>query len=165
MKHLLPVPDLDLGVDEDDWLAEHEDEMRKELIMLYEDEDSDVAEALEQWRDDIKEIMRDNVDVMEWWSLNNTWIETRLQNAGEIVLINDAGNSWWGRQCTGQALCLDHIFWVIFQKEIERVKYAPPLQVLQAIAQILREDHNAETLVSEIRTKLPQDYFQHHATF
>lgn len=52
-------------------------------------------------------IYSDEQEVFEWW-LVTPWIAQRLQERGQII-IEEFGCYWWGRQTTGQAICLDEV--------------------------------------------------------
>jgi hypothetical protein len=46
-------------------------------------------------------------EVYEWW-LVTSWFEDKLKEKGEVFL-ELFGETWWGRQCTGQAILLDYV--------------------------------------------------------
>jgi len=46
-------------------------------------------------------------EVFEWWLVSD-WFAQKLDQEGECVL-EEFGCSWWGRQCTGQAIKMDHV--------------------------------------------------------
>lgn len=45
------------------------------------------------------------VEVYEWWAVSN-WLGEKLREHG-CVVIDAWGKSYWGRECTGQAISLD----------------------------------------------------------
>lgn len=58
--------------------------------------------------EDAREEVRNNADaaeIYEWYRVSE-WLANELEEIGECVLSNHYG-SWWGRQCTGQALIMD----------------------------------------------------------
>lgn len=46
-------------------------------------------------------------DVLEWW-LVSSWLAERLRDYGEVV-IDALDCHWWGRQTSGQAICMDAV--------------------------------------------------------
>jgi hypothetical protein len=46
-------------------------------------------------------------ETYEWWVVTR-YVSQRLAEFGEPILDNDFG-TWWGRTCTGQSICLDHV--------------------------------------------------------
>jgi hypothetical protein len=46
-------------------------------------------------------------EIYEWW-LVTSWFEDKLKEKGEVFL-ELFGETWWGRQCTGQAILLDYV--------------------------------------------------------
>jgi len=45
-------------------------------------------------------------EIYEWW-LVTSWLASKLDEQGEPLLTDDESH-WWGRTCTGQAICLDY---------------------------------------------------------
>jgi hypothetical protein len=45
-------------------------------------------------------------EIFEWWAVT-PYMAERLSEIGEPILDNDFG-TWWGRTCTGQAICIDY---------------------------------------------------------
>lgn len=60
-------------------------------------------EVLEQLR-----VEPDQREVMEWWAVSG-WLASKLEDRGEIVF-----DGYWGRQSTGQAICLDGVICDIY---------------------------------------------------
>jgi hypothetical protein len=59
---------------------------------------------IEEWRDsgnDIKE-------VLEWWLISE-WLHDKLNEKLEPVFTPNDFNYFWGRTCSGQAICLDYV--------------------------------------------------------
>lgn len=46
-------------------------------------------------------------EIYEWWAVS-VWLGEKLDNAAECV-IESYGKTFWGRQCTGQAIKLDSV--------------------------------------------------------
>lgn len=46
-------------------------------------------------------------EVLEWWLVTD-WLAEQLAEQGETI-IDDYGCYWWGRQTSGQAICMDAV--------------------------------------------------------
>jgi hypothetical protein len=46
-------------------------------------------------------------EIYEWWVVT-PYVRGAPCPFGEPILDNDFG-TWWGRTCTGQSICLDHV--------------------------------------------------------
>lgn len=46
-------------------------------------------------------------EVLEWW-LVTPYLAQKLQQEGEII-VQEYGNSWWGRTTSGQAIRMDGV--------------------------------------------------------
>ncbi|MCH7471804.1 hypothetical protein IIA79_02500 [bacterium] len=51
-------------------------------------------------------------EVLEWWIIT-AWTAEQLQALGEVVMESPHGVWLWGRQCTGQAVYMDHCWGAI----------------------------------------------------
>ena len=49
----------------------------------------------------------ENSEVLEWW-LVTPYMADMLREKGEVIL-SDYDCCWWGRQTSGQALCMDGV--------------------------------------------------------
>ena len=56
--------------------------------------------------DHIRDNGEDMNEIYEWYLVSD-WFLDRLREINEPVIDNDYGE-YWGRCCTGQAICLDH---------------------------------------------------------
>lgn len=56
-------------------------------------------------------------DVYEWWEVDN-YIVDDLQEVGETVI--KGWHNYWGRSCTGQAISMDYVWDLIYQKWYSR---------------------------------------------
>lgn len=108
-EELLKDAGLDVGLAGEDWdcIEAHckDNDLENEFFVLEES-----VKEKHQERSDESEIF-------EWWLLDCDWTAGKLIQAGEKVLKNEYG-TWWGRQCTGQAIKLDPTFWIIFQEGV-----------------------------------------------
>ena len=50
------------------------------------------------------------IEIMEWWHVDK-WLGGQLADRGEVVLEGEI----WGRETSGQAICLDSVMEEIFQ--------------------------------------------------
>ena len=46
-------------------------------------------------------------DVLEWWLVTDHF--ARLLKAENEVILEYFGSTWWGRQCSGQAIYMDSV--------------------------------------------------------
>ena len=44
--------------------------------------------------------------IYEWWVVSG-WLGDKLREKGQPVISTVWGNTYWGRTCTGQSICLD----------------------------------------------------------
>ncbi len=51
-------------------------------------------------------------EVFEWYAISD-WLARKLKDNHEVVIQNEYG-TWWGRQCTGQAIYMDHVIEKIY---------------------------------------------------
>ena len=75
------------------------------------------SELKEMGYSDVEDAMDDGADikeVFEWW-LVDEWFANRLDEHNEPLLRNEYG-VWWGRTCTGQAICMDSVIEEIFDE-------------------------------------------------
>lgn len=72
-------------------------------------DDGDQLDELElDYCNELKGLILENcsvAEIYEWWLVSD-WLARRLKDQGEVVLNNNYG-TWWGRQCTGQAISMD----------------------------------------------------------
>ena len=66
------------------------------------DEDMSDQELIDEVRNKGEDIQ----EIFEWYLVSD-WLLDRLREINEPVIDNDYGE-YWGRCCTGQAICLDH---------------------------------------------------------
>ena len=51
-------------------------------------------------------------EILEWWPVSD-WMKDKLLEKGEPILNYQDYNYFWGRTCSGQAICLDHVIQTI----------------------------------------------------
>jgi len=73
--------------------------------------DSETGECEECFEDN-----REAQEIFEWWAVSK-WFASQLRKHGEPVLDNEYG-TWWGRTCTGQALCMDGVTNAIYDEVV-----------------------------------------------
>jgi hypothetical protein len=56
--------------------------------------------------DEVRNNCEDMNEIDEWYLVSN-WFLDRLREINEPIIDNNYGE-YWGRCCTGQAICLDH---------------------------------------------------------
>ena len=56
--------------------------------------------------DEVRNNCEDMNEIFEWYLVSD-WFLARLREINEPIIDNDYGE-YWGRCCTGQAICLDH---------------------------------------------------------
>ena len=56
--------------------------------------------------DDVRDHGEDMNEIFEWYLVSD-WFLERLREINEPIIDNVFGE-YWGRCCTGQAICLDH---------------------------------------------------------
>jgi len=56
--------------------------------------------------DEVRNNGEDMNEIFEWYLVSD-WFLARLREINEPIIDNDYGE-YWGRTCTGQAICLDH---------------------------------------------------------
>lgn len=104
----------DNDVDEDEWpddwvvwngLTEEDREGYDYDIDMFSDD--------AQWRECVRDHLEEP-EIHEWYVVSD-WFEYQLEAIGEVILKNAYG-SWWGRQCTGQAVYMDEYLRPIFEK-------------------------------------------------
>ena len=54
----------------------------------------------------VRDSGEDMNEIYEWYLVSD-WFLARLREINEPIIDNDYGE-YWGRTCTGQAICLDH---------------------------------------------------------
>jgi len=57
---------------------------------------------------------QESQEIFEWWAVSK-WFSDQLRKHGEPVLDCEYG-TWWGRTCTGQAICLDVVINAIYDE-------------------------------------------------
>lgn len=55
----------------------------------------------------LRDNCQDHQEVFEYWVCSN-WLIDQLKDLNEPILETDF-ETWWGRTCTGQAICLDYV--------------------------------------------------------
>lgn len=60
----------------------------------------------------------DPIEVYEYWFVTDRLGE-ELEAKGEIVAHGFFGHTVWGRTCTGQAICMDHVIREIYAEIIK----------------------------------------------
>ena len=55
----------------------------------------------------------DPIEIFEYWFVSDLLGE-KLAAKGEIVVEDFFGHTVWGRTCTGQAICMDHVIREIY---------------------------------------------------
>jgi hypothetical protein len=55
----------------------------------------------------LKDNGEDQQEIFEYWVCSN-WLIEQLKELNEPILETDY-ETWWGRTCTGQAICLDYV--------------------------------------------------------
>ena len=76
----------------------------KEILYLYSDLNDLVTD--QELIDEVRNNGEDMNEIFEWYLVSD-WFLNRLREINEPVIDNDYGE-YWGRCCTGQAICLDH---------------------------------------------------------
>ena len=76
----------------------------KEILYLYSDLNDLVTD--QELIDEVRNNGEDMNEIFEWYLVSD-WFLNRLREISEPVIDNDYGE-YWGRCCTGQAICLDH---------------------------------------------------------
>jgi predicted RNA-binding Zn-ribbon protein involved in translation (DUF1610 family) len=59
-----------------------------------------------------------DAEIFEWYVVTD-WLASKLEENGECILKSDC-ETWWGRQCTGQAVYMDDVI----SKIVEQTDYA-----------------------------------------
>ncbi len=54
------------------------------------------------------------IEVFDWWGVSS-WLAEKLEHKGEIILTNGS-SSYWGRQTSGQNICLDRVMYKIAEE-------------------------------------------------
>lgn len=80
--------------------------MTDEEIIKWHLDDIEI-EGKEITDEDLDEFRYDNPKEIYEWYLVSDWFFDRLREINEPILENDYGE-YWGRCCTGQAICLDY---------------------------------------------------------
>ena len=90
--------------DLDDWLDDEPNRWKalREAVMTRLLEGSDLKELVEKYRIDTDDF---HSEVYEHWIVSD-WLARRLKERGYVV-GEVCGLTIWGRQCTGQSICLD----------------------------------------------------------
>ena len=76
----------------------------KEILYLYSDLNDLVTD--QELIDEVRNNGEDMNEIFEWYLVSD-WFLNRLREINEPVIDNDYGE-YWGRCCTGQAICLDY---------------------------------------------------------
>ena len=76
----------------------------KEILYLYSDLNDLVTD--QELIDEVRNNGEDMNEIFEWYLVSD-WFLNRLREINEPVIDNDYGE-YWGRCCTGQAMCLDY---------------------------------------------------------
>ena len=76
----------------------------KEILYLYSDLNDLVTD--QELIDEVRNNGEDMNEIFEWYLISD-WFLDRLREINEPIIDNDYGE-YWGRCCTGQAICLDH---------------------------------------------------------
>lgn len=128
IKDKIPFSKLDEGIKQDiaqNFINEHiyinqsylVDELFKKEIIHYDDihnlyfsdeqliENSGLTckENLQHLRDNCE----DQQEIYEYWVCSN-WLIDQLKKLNQPILETDY-ETWWGRTCTGQSICLDYV--------------------------------------------------------
>ena len=74
--------------------------MSDEMIKKYHNVETE--EEIQEIRDNAE----DTQEIFEHWACSE-WFIQQLKKIGEPILETDF-ETWWGRTCTGQAICLDY---------------------------------------------------------
>lgn len=92
----------------------------EELIEWINENVSTDEDLKELDNDQLIEICQDNfegVEIYEYWAISG-WLSDKLKERGEVVI--DSYPDIWGRQTTGQAICLDGVIRNIAKYLIEK---------------------------------------------
>ena len=57
-------------------------------------------------------------EIYEWYLVSN-WLYERLKQNDEVVYAYNDYNYFWGRTCTGQAICLDSVIKKIYKETMK----------------------------------------------
>lgn len=73
----------------------------------------DINSCCDNWQDlcesESIDLQSDNyIEAYEHWIVSD-WLARKLNNYEELVTLDFLGLTIWGRTCTGQAICLDHV--------------------------------------------------------
>ena len=74
---------------------------KKEILENYGNDEEEMTE------EEIEDLIYDNPKEIFEWYLISDWFLERLKEINEPYIENDYGD-YWGRCCTGQAICLDY---------------------------------------------------------
>lgn len=85
-------------------LEEYEDKKERYSMTPIIDDDDYVSE--EEFIENFREEGLDQKEIFEWYLVSD-WLINKLREKNEPVIDNDYGE-YWGRCCTGQAICLDY---------------------------------------------------------
>ena len=78
----------------------------EEILEHFDDSKEDEEITQEEFITDYRDNGYDQKEIMEWYLVSD-WFIDRLREINEPILDNDYGE-YWGRCCTGQAICLDY---------------------------------------------------------
>jgi len=77
----------------------------------------EITAQIDALEDDLRELDNDETEpaeIFEWWLISD-WMGRKLSERGEVI-YEDYGCTWWGRQCTGQAILLDYVVSMIAEE-------------------------------------------------
>ena len=90
------------GVEGFSWdYVENQYHSKEEILEDFGDNKEEMTE------EEIENLVYENPKEIFEWYLVSSWFLGRLKEINEPYIVNDYGN-YWGRCCTGQAICLDY---------------------------------------------------------
>lgn len=102
----------------------------------------------------------EDAEIYEWWCVSS-WLAAELKDKGEAILDNEYG-TWWGRQCSGQAILLDYVITQIEQEH--HWMFADPGEPINSSApdvwEVLKGWRNPKPFQYQINEKMYRESYK-----